>query len=92
MEDVLLTDRERELIAFALRKTADRAPGNGPIIREMRTLANRVDPDPVARDQSKCVGADGVLRYSADGSEVFPGATGVRRSSVEARYLWEVGH
>lgn len=35
--------------------------------------------DPVRRDQSKHVGADGRLRYSADGSEVFPGATGVRR-------------
>ena len=37
--------------------------------------------DPVRTDQSKEVGADGRLRYSADGSEVFPGPTGVRRSA-----------
>lgn len=34
--------------------------------------------DPVSRDQSKHVGDDGRLRYTADGSEVFPGPTGVR--------------
>ena len=33
----------------------------------------------VKQDQSKYVDAAGVLRYSADGSEVFPGPTGVRR-------------
>jgi len=35
--------------------------------------------DPVLKDQSKYRDADGKLRYSADGSEVFPGPTGVRR-------------
>lgn len=35
--------------------------------------------DPVKKDQSKYRGADGKLRYSADGSEVYPGPTGVRR-------------
>jgi hypothetical protein len=39
--------------------------------------------DPVARDQSKYVGEDGRLRYSADGSEVFPGPTGVRPEHPE---------
>jgi hypothetical protein len=34
--------------------------------------------DPIAGNQSKHVGADGRLRYDADGSEVFPGATGRR--------------
>jgi hypothetical protein len=36
----------------------------------------------VVQNQSKHVGADGKLRYDADGSEVFPGPTGVRQPPV----------
>lgn len=35
--------------------------------------------DPIHSDQSKHTDAEGKLRYNADGSEVFPGPTGVRR-------------
>lgn len=35
--------------------------------------------DPIRRNQSKHLDSNGVLRYSADDSEVFPGPTGVRR-------------
>lgn len=41
--------------------------------------------DPIAADQSKHVGEDNRLRYNADGSEVFPGATGVRPSKGSVR-------
>lgn len=37
---------------------------------------------PIQVNQSKYVGDDGKLRYQADGSEVFPGRTGVRRWEV----------
>jgi len=43
----------------------------------------RDERDPVTKDQSKHRDASGVLRYSADGSEVFPGPTGVRRPAIE---------
>ena len=33
----------------------------------------------IKQNQSKYVDAAGVLRYQVDDSEVFPGATGVRR-------------
>lgn len=36
--------------------------------------------DPIHKNQSKFVDAAGILRYSADGSEVFPGPTGVRKT------------
>jgi len=35
--------------------------------------------DPVGSNQSKYADEHGVLRYSTDNSEVFPGATGVRK-------------
>jgi hypothetical protein len=40
--------------------------------------------DPVRKNQSKHVGADGHLRYDADGSRVFPGPTGVRTRETAA--------
>lgn len=43
-----------------------------------------VEIDPVERNQSKHVDAAGALRYDADGSEVFPGPTGVRRPRCRA--------
>lgn len=41
----------------------------------------RIARDPVETNQSKHVDSEGVLRYDADDSEVFPGATGVRDSN-----------
>lgn len=41
--------------------------------------------DPIESDQSKTCD-DGVLRYAADGSEVFPGATGVRKHQLALPY------
>jgi len=45
------------------------------------TIHNSAKPtvDPVRKNQSKYVDIFGVLRYSADGSIVFPGPTGVRK-------------
>jgi hypothetical protein len=43
--------------------------------RQEQQLTN----DPIRTNQSKYRGRDGRLRYQADGSEVFPGPTGVRR-------------
>jgi len=40
--------------------------------------------DPVLANQSKYRDADGVLRYSADGSRVFPGPTGIRTRETAA--------
>jgi hypothetical protein len=40
--------------------------------------------DPVRTNQSKHRDAEGVLRYDADDSEVFPGPTGVRKHRVPA--------
>ena len=50
-----------------------------PNLEPRRSSGPRPWADPVKRDQSKYVGDDGKLRYYADGSEVFPGPTGVRR-------------
>lgn len=38
--------------------------------------------DPIHANQSKFVDEAGILRYRADGSEVFPGATGVRKPRI----------
>jgi NADH/NAD ratio-sensing transcriptional regulator Rex len=55
------------------------AEHGGERYRERIAEIDRIMADLVRRDQSKHIDSDGVLRYSADGSEVFPGPTGVRR-------------
>lgn len=45
--------------------------------------------DPIRTDQSKTI-IDGRLCYSADGSEVFPGASGVRKLPAPTRFAQEI--